>query len=109
MNFQVPLLVFAVVITTSINCQEQPQVGESNKSPVVKGQVISRHQGKTCNCIGKRNALEQNCPCGLQRQNRILSNDKKAWCQKKGISTFKKCQQLIGENRKEKKGISMPI
>ncbi|KAF4103335.1 uncharacterized protein zgc:158701 [Onychostoma macrolepis] len=110
MNFQLLLLVFAVVIATNIHCQAQPPLGNSNKSPAVKGQVISRQQGKTCNCTGRRNALEQNnCPCELQRQYRILSKEQKALCLKKGISTFKKCQQLIGGNRKEKKGFSMPI
>uniref|UniRef100_A0A671T0F6 Platelet-activating factor acetylhydrolase IB subunit alpha1 n=1 Tax=Sinocyclocheilus anshuiensis TaxID=1608454 RepID=A0A671T0F6_9TELE len=104
------LLVFAVVTATNINCQAQPQPGDSNKSPVVKGHVISRQQGKTCSCVGRRNALEQNyCPCELQRQYRILSKEQKALCLKKRISTFKKCQQLIGGNRKAKKGISMPI
>ncbi|KTG02660.1 hypothetical protein cypCar_00022265 [Cyprinus carpio] len=77
---------------------------------MVKRHVISRQQGKTCNCIGRRNALEQNyCPCELQRQYRMLSKEQKDVCLKKRISTFKKCQQLTGGNRKEKKGISMPI
>ncbi|KTF95749.1 hypothetical protein cypCar_00039330 [Cyprinus carpio] len=107
MNFQVLLLVFAVVIATNIHCQAQPRLGDSDKSPVDK----SKQQGKTCNCTGRQNALEQNnCPC--ESQYRILSKERavneRALCQKKGILT-KKCQHMNRSNRKEKKGISMPI
>ncbi|XP_043117035.1 uncharacterized protein zgc:158701 [Puntigrus tetrazona] len=109
MNFQVLLLVCAVVIATNIHCQAQPQLGDSNKSPVVKGHIISVQQGKKCNCIGRRNALEQNyCPCEQQRQYKLLSKEQTFACLKKGISTFKKCQQFTGGNKK-KKVISTPF
>ncbi|KAK9960771.1 hypothetical protein ABG768_008606 [Culter alburnus] len=112
MKFQVLLLAFVVVIVTNIHCQVQPQLEDSDKSPVDKGHVMSKRQVRTCNCGGRRNALEQNCPCELQRQYKILSKEQRAFCQKKGIGTYKKCQQMIGGNRKEKKGnkgFSMPI
>ncbi|XP_051574410.1 uncharacterized protein zgc:158701 [Myxocyprinus asiaticus] len=113
MKLQVLLLAFAVFIA-SVHCQAQAQLGQSHKSPVIKGQVLlSRQQGRSCNCSGRRNGLELNCPCELHRQHRVLSQKQWALCQKKLIQTYKKCQQMIfGEKRKEKKGnkgISNPI
>ncbi|KAK2903191.1 hypothetical protein Q8A67_007904 [Cirrhinus molitorella] len=110
MNFQVLLLAFAVVIATNIHCQALPQLGDSNKSPVVEGLTISRQPSKLCNCIGRKNALDQNyCTCEMQRQHRMLNKEQIALCLKKGISTYKKCLQLTGGNRKDRKAISMPI
>ncbi|XP_077075468.1 uncharacterized protein LOC143728367 [Siphateles boraxobius] len=126
MKFQVLLLAFALVIATNIHCQAQLQLRDSDESPEVKGHVMSRRQVRSCNCSGRRTALDQNCPCELQRH-RFLSKEKlKAFCQKKGsatssarsgavltaLVTSKKCQQLTGGLRKQKKannGISMPI
>ncbi|XP_077065975.1 uncharacterized protein LOC143720296 [Siphateles boraxobius] len=112
MKFQVLLLAFALVIATNIHCQAKLQLRDSDESPEVKGHVMSRRQVRTCNCSGRRTALDQNCPCELQRH-RFLSKEKlKAFCQKKGSATSKKCQQLTGGLRKQKKannGISMPI
>ncbi|XP_067305053.1 uncharacterized protein zgc:158701 [Pseudorasbora parva] len=111
MKVQVILLAFAVVVATNIHCQVQSQLTDADTSPVFKGHVMSRQVWK-CNCNGRRISLEQNCPCELQRQNRMLSKEQRAVCQKKGIVTYKKCQQLTGGNRKEKnvrKVYSMPI
>ncbi|CAM4699544.1 hypothetical protein PO909_009229 [Leuciscus waleckii] len=106
MKFQMLLLAFALVIATNIHCQAQPQLRDSDKSPEVKGHVMSRRQVRTCNCSGRRISVEQNCPCAQ----RLLSKEQRALCQKKGIASFKKCQQLNGGIRKQKKGnISMPI
>ncbi|KAK7147560.1 hypothetical protein R3I94_010169 [Phoxinus phoxinus] len=94
MKFQVLLLAFALVIATNIHCQAQPQLRDSDKSPEGNGYIMSRRQVRTCNCNG------------------FLSKEKKAFCQKKGIATSKKCKQLTGGNRKQMKannGPSMPI
>ncbi|KAG1947811.1 uncharacterized protein zgc:158701 [Pimephales promelas] len=102
MKFQVLLLAFALVIATNIYCQAQPQRRDSDKSP-----EVSRRQVRTCNCSGRR---FENCPCELQRQYRVLK-EQKAFCQKKGSATSKICQRLTGGIRKQKKGNigSMPI
>ncbi|XP_052474653.1 uncharacterized protein zgc:158701 [Carassius gibelio] len=101
-NFQVLLLVFAVVIATNIHIQAKPQLGDSDKSPVVK----SKQQSKPCSCVGRRNALEQdNCTCERQRQHGTLSEEQRT-CQKK---KYRKCPRLNRGNKKEEKGISMPI
>ncbi|XP_056330643.1 uncharacterized protein zgc:158701 [Danio aesculapii] len=106
MNFQILVLAFAVVTVTNLQCQARPQVENSDKSAEVKGHATPRK----CNCRGRGTALDQNCVCEMPPKSRqTLSPEQKNMCLKKRTRTFRKCQQLIGANKKSAKAISMPI